>query len=122
MPFVKRNESGAIVAVYHQPLHEDLEEVDSRDPELSNFLYDTLLDFAARKEWIDSDLSLVRVLEDLVDVLIEKGAFRFTDLPEKAQQKLRGRSGFRKQFAYVETLFGEDDADFGGGTSGGGFL
>lgn len=122
MPFVKRNESGAIIAVYHQAIHEDLEEVDSRDPELSNFLYDTLLDFAARKEWIDSDLSLVRVLEDLVDVLIEKGAFRFTDLPEKAQQKLRGRSGYRKQFAYVETLFGEDDADFGGETGGGGFL
>lgn len=121
MPFVKRNESGAIVGVYHQALHEDLEEVDSRDPELSNFLYDVLLDFAVRREWIDSDLSLVRVLEDLVEVLIEKGAFMFTDLPEAAQNKLRGRRGFRKQFAYVETLFGPDDADFGG-PSGEGFL
>ncbi len=82
------------------------------------------MEFAERKEWIESDLSLVRVLEDVVDVLIEKGAFMFTDLPEKAQIKLRGRSGFRKQFAYVETLFGEDDAEFGGDEpeGGGGFL
>jgi len=120
MPFVKRDEkSGAIVAVYHQPMQEGLEEVDSRDPELSNFLYDILLDYASRKEWIDSDLGLVRVLEDLVEMLIDRGTFMFNDLPEAAQEKLRNRRGFRKHFAYVETLFGPEDADFGeGGNEG----
>jgi len=119
MPFVKRDESGAIVAVFRQPGQEGLEELDARDPELTTYLYDTVLDLAARKEWIESDLGLVRVLEDLVQVLIEKGVLMFTDLPEAAQEKLRGRSGFRKQFAYVENLFGED-GEFGEGTEGGG--
>ena len=113
MPFVKRDEeSGEIVGVFHQPMQEGLEEVDSRDPELSNFLYDVLLDFAVRREWVDSDLSLVRVLEDLVEVLIERGAIMATDLPEMAQEKLRARRGFRKEFAYVDSLFGPEDEEF----------
>lgn len=122
MPFVKRNDSGAIVAVFRQPTQEGLAEVDRRDPELAAFLDDTLLDLAARKEWIESDLGLVRVLEDLVQALIDKGVLLFTDLPEAAQEKLRGRTGFREQFAYVETLFGAEDADYGDGNAGGGYL
>ncbi|MBL6928545.1 MAG: hypothetical protein ISR44_05185 [Rhodospirillales bacterium] len=126
MAFVKRDEeSGEIVGVFHQPMQEGLEEVDSRDPELSNFLYDVLLDYGVRRDWISSDLSLVRVLEDLVDTLIENGTFMFTDLPDAAQEKLRGRRGLRKEFAYVETLFGSaeegmDDTavDFGNGDFG----
>ncbi len=114
MPFVKRDEeTGEIVGVFHQAIQEALEEVDSRDPELSNFLYDVLLDYGVRRDWVASDLSLVRVLEDLVDTLIENGTFMFTDLPDAAQEKLRGRRGLRKEFAYVETLFGggEDGMD-----------
>ena len=119
MPFVKRDEeTGEIVGVFHQPMQEGLEEVDSRDAELSVFLYDVLLDYGVRRGWIDSDLSLVRVLEDLVDVLIERGAFMFTDLPDAAQEKLRGRRGLRKEFAYVETLFGGEEGDFDGGMGG----
>jgi len=120
MPFVKRNDSGAIVAVFRQPVQEGLEELDPHDPELTDFLDDTILDLAARKEWIESDLGLVRVLEDLVQVLIDKGVIMFTDLPDAAQEKLRGRSGFRRQFAYVETLFGSEDGDYGDGNEGGG--
>lgn len=120
MPFVKRNDSGAIVAVFRQPVQDGLEELDPHDPELTDFLYDTVFDLAARKEWIESDLGLVRVLEDLVQVLIDKGVIMFTDLPDAAQEKLRGRSGFRRQFAYVETLFGSEDGDYGDGNEGGG--
>ena len=38
-----------------------------------------------------SDTSLVRVLEDLIDVLITRGVIQFTDLPEAAQAKLLER-------------------------------
>ena len=46
---------------------------------------------------------------DLIDLLIEKNVFRFHDLPEMAQQKLIQRRGLRREFAYVETLFGDDE-------------
>ena len=38
-----------------------------------------------------TDTSLVRVLEDLIDVLINRGVIQFTDLPEPAQAKLLER-------------------------------
>ncbi len=53
----------------------------------------------------------MRVIEDLIDVLIERGAFRFTDLPEHAQEKLLKRRGLRKEFAYMATLFAAEDDD-----------
>ena len=88
-----------------------LEEVAADDPGLIDFLYDGDEDAAAKKDMVDSDLGLARVLEDLIDLLIEKGAFRFTDLPDAAQQKLLARRGLRKEFAYVETLFGSDEGE-----------
>jgi hypothetical protein len=38
-----------------------------------------------------TDTSLVRVLEDLIDVLITRGVIQFTDLPEPAPAKLLER-------------------------------
>lgn len=120
MPFVKRDETGRIAAVYSAAEMPGLEEVNASDPELIDFLYDGDPDAAAKKDMIESDLGLARVLEDLIDLLIEKGTFRFTDLPEAAQQKLLARRGLRKEFAYVETLFGGDeDEDFPGDDEGG---
>ena len=111
MPFVKRDDTGKIIAVYSSAEMPGLEQVNASDPSLIEFLYDGDADAAAQKDMIESDLGLARVLEDLIDLLIEKGAFRFTDLPEAAQQKLLARRGLRKEFAYVETLFGSDEGD-----------
>lgn len=44
------------------------------------------------------DASLIRVLEDLVDVLVARNIIRITDLPGEAQQKLFDRKGFRDRF------------------------
>jgi hypothetical protein len=109
MPFVKRDEDGQIVAVYQQPLQDGLEEVPPEDRGLQMFLDEVLLDYAANRNWIKSDLGLVRVLEDVIEVLIDRGVFMFTDLPDQAQQKLRERHGLRKEFAYIETLFGSEE-------------
>ncbi len=109
MPFVKRDDEGKIVAVFHQKVEGGLEEVDLESQEFRDFLTSAHLDEAVNKDFLASDLGLARVLEDLVDLLIEKGVFRFTDLPEAAQTKLLARRGLRKEFAYVETLFSPDE-------------
>jgi len=121
MPFIKRDADGTIIAVYTNAEQPGLEQVNGDDPQLIDFLYDGDPDAAARKDLIESDLGMARVLEDLIDLLIEKGAFRFTDLPEPAQRKLLSRRGLRKEFAYVETLFapGDDDFDDDGGNENG---
>ena len=54
-----------------------------------------------------SDLEVVRVLEDLIQVLIEKGVIQFTELPEPAQKKLLQRKRLRRSSDL--TLFDDDE-------------
>ncbi len=113
MPFVKRDADGKIAALILQATEEGPEEVSPDDPELGVFLQNSLIDAVAQRHWVESDLGLARVMEDLIDLLIEKNVFRFYDLPEAAQEKLIQRRGLRREFAYVETLFGDtEDDDF----------
>lgn len=57
-----------------------------------------------------SDLEFVRVLEDVINLLMDKGIIRFTDLPEKAQEKLLDRQSLRKRVNDVG-LISDDDSD-----------
>lgn len=107
MPYVKRDAGGNIIAVFAGPDEQGVQEVPADDPELAAFL-GAQQPAAAQKEWLESDLSLARVLEDLIDLLIEKKYFMFTDLPRAAQQKLLQRRGLRKEFSYVESLFDDE--------------
>ncbi len=55
-----------------------------------------------------TDTSLVRVLEDLIDVLITRGVIQFTDLPEPAQAKLLERRETRASLSNRLQLFPPD--------------
>jgi hypothetical protein len=46
-----------------------------------------------------SDTGLARVLEDVIDVLINRGVIQFTDLPDQAQLKLLERRQTRASLA-----------------------
>lgn len=43
----------------------------------------------------ESDIHLVRVLEDLITLLIERHIIRFTDFPQAAQKRLNERQSMR---------------------------
>lgn len=58
------------------------------------------------------DVDLVRVLEDVVDLLVAQGVFRFTDLPDSAQQKLLFRKNLRSQWQAVPDPLGSEDGIF----------
>lgn len=51
-----------------------------------------------------SDVELVRVIEDIVEVLIGKNLIMFTDLPEAAQLKLNSRSRIRHDLRHLHSL------------------
>ncbi len=112
MPYIKRDDRGGVAAVYRHPLEDGLEEVADDNPELLEFLKLSGWDVEANKGFLESDLGLARVLEDLIDVLIQNNAMQFTDLPPAAQKKLLARRGLRKEFAYVEDLFAADDEGY----------
>ncbi len=118
MPFVRRDAEGYIVAVFQGPEDGANEEVPAGSEELVQFLGVGVQEVLKADEWLQADLSLARVTEDLIDVLIEKGAFAFTDLPQGAQSKLINRQGLRSELSYVEALFGSDEENYLGDDDG----
>ncbi|MDH5749516.1 MAG: hypothetical protein OEY85_09420 [Rhodospirillales bacterium] len=121
MPFVKRDADGNIIAVYALSAEDGLEEVAPGDSALRAFLAQQTETPEPDKEAIlglmETDVGMVRVLEDLINLLIDKGYIAVTELPEAAQQKLLDRGALRNRFGYLETLFSgdqedEEDSDF----------
>ncbi|GAB6053041.1 hypothetical protein JCM17960_18610 [Magnetospira thiophila] len=108
MPFVRRTAEGQIEALYDRPYEGAEEELHGDSPEVVDFLVGR-----EQAQWVSSDLALARVLEDLIDVLLERHVITFSDLPPAAQQKLITRRGLRKELDYVASLFPESsDEDF----------
>lgn len=109
--FVKRNDEGHICAASLEATEDINEAIPADSPELWQFIGATQ-DAPSRSE-LDalqaSDLALARVLEDLIDTLIDKHLIQFTDLPVMAQQKLLNRQGLRRQ--HLLDLLGDSDDD-----------
>ena len=107
MPYVRRDETGEVVAISVAAL-EGFELVADDDAHLLAFEQHML---AGQGRLRESDLSVVRVLDDLINLLIEKNTIRFTDLPDAAQRKLLERRGMRERGAHLG-LLGDDAALF----------
>lgn len=106
--YIKRNKAGKIELLSREVTKECREWVSRDDPELDVFLGRELEDSGAMLA--QSDLGLVRVIEDLVDVLIERNLIIFTDLPEAARDKLMTRQTLR-QYRNSVSLLSEQDVD-----------
>lgn len=62
-----------------------------------------------KRELSNLDDGFIRVLEDLIDVLINKGVLRLTDLPPQALQKLELRKAARQRLRETHTLINDDE-------------
>ena len=96
MPYVKRDSCGAIQAVCAIPDGECLEEVTADDPALAVFLASLQTE---RTALADTDQGFVRVLEDVIDLLVEREVFQLQDLPQDARDKLQRRKALRSKLA-----------------------
>lgn len=105
MPYVKRDDQGRILTIDLEP-GENLEELPPNSPELLEFMRRVGLDQGTLQE---SDMRLVRVLEDLIDLLIDRDVIRFTDLPLPAQEKLMERRSMRQTLGALNLLSGADE-------------
>ena len=92
MLYAKRNTSGEIVMLSKDPTPECSETVAPDSPEVLAFLADQP---GSSAHFIASDLAFVRVVEDILEVLLDKGIITFTDLPEAAQAKVMERKSLR---------------------------
>jgi hypothetical protein len=99
MPYVSRDESGRITGVFDHAEVGVTEQVGADDPGLAQFLADQGLSSpeAIRQLLSQSDLSMVRLVDDLIDLLIEKAVIKFTDLPSAAGEKYLQRQMARRR-------------------------
>lgn len=105
MPYVHRGQDGRITGVSLTTSAETHEFLPTEHPELLHFSKDLMGGHASIL--LDSDMKLIRVLEDLVELLLDQGVIRFTDLPEPAQQKLMERRYMRSSTGSLELLDGD---------------
>jgi len=105
--YIKRNMQGEIITVSSLPLDSTSEEINDHSSELQLFLNS---DGNSQLQSLEqSDQAMARVLEDVVNLLVDQGTIRFTDLPEAAQQKLLSRREMRGQRKGMELLDDGDD-------------
>lgn len=94
MPFVKRNEAGEVIALSQQPERGLEEELPVDDPDLIAFLG---IFGSPSGSFEVADQAFIRVLEDLIGLLIDKGVIMLTDLPVLAQEKVLQRKQLRSK-------------------------
>ena len=96
MPYAERDKSGRIIALLNVPGATPSENLSSSDPEVLEFLLNSGSPETSKAFLSGSDSDLVRVIEDLVELLIDKNIIMITELPRAAQQKLMSRKSARE--------------------------
>jgi len=110
MLFIERDRDGKIVRVEHNSYPEATEQHEEVTPEITEWLKVNTLRSATLLLLQQSDTEMVRVLEDLIEVLMSKGIISITDLPLAAQNKLLNRAEARRTLGGLEGLI-DDDGD-----------
>jgi hypothetical protein len=103
MVYVERNPEGKIVAIRQHADRPGLEPRSSVDAEVLAFLgCDTTEELIHVLKATDCDL--IRILEDLIDLLVRKNIIIYTELPIEAQQKLQIRRQVRQSIAKTSII------------------
>ncbi|WP_051790584.1 hypothetical protein [Endozoicomonas montiporae] len=103
-----------ITAVSEKQLSDDWKSVDLEDESVMVFLQcnPTIGD----KVMQAADADFIRVLEDVIDLLIDKSVIQFTELPDPVQNKLLNRRRYREELRNNDDrnnlISGEDESIF----------
>jgi len=107
--YIKRDKDGQICAVYSQENEGITEQVDTDDPEFMDFLM--RCDSNLQLKFLKSDLQLIRVVEDVINILMDKNIITITDFPQPVIDKLLARQAFRKRYTGVAGMEYKDDEE-----------
>ena len=97
MLYAKINEEGIIIDVSTSQSDEYNQLVAPNEPTVASILESKFTTASATQEMLsNSDNDMMRIIEDLIDLLTEKRLIQFTELPLAAQKKLLGRKWVRR--------------------------
>jgi len=105
MPYVRRDTHGALLSLHRQAEGGANEWLADHDAQVLGFLAHQQAGFAQ----LDADF--IRVLEDLIDVLVDKHVINMTDLPAAARDKLSARRDHRRPTPLAELNLLGDSPD-----------
>lgn len=96
MFYVQRNAAGQLLRVEAAAFDQFTEMLPSDHADIQEWFADDVVENSLN-QLKQSDLDMIRVLEDLIDVLTAKGVFKITDLPMRragqAAQPFHGAQG-----------------------------
>ncbi len=101
MIYVKRDADNKIIAIFDKNSEKDLQKISPEDKEVAAFLTHCKIKEDA---FLKTDLELIRVIEDLIQILIAKNLISITDFPLSAMQKLVARNKIREQYKGLKGL------------------
>ena len=97
MLYIERDKDGEIIALHSHPGQNFTEQKPEMDDEVLDFVKKNVTTDSFKLLLSLSDTSVIRIIEDLVDLLIKKNIILFTELPEQAQEKIRERKQVRQE-------------------------
>lgn len=104
MIYIKRDASGAVVAISKEPISDFETSEDTPSSEIDEFLVSV-----AGSEFQASDLGFIRALDDVIDLLISKNVILFTELPPVVQEKYTERAEMRERRREALNLLEDGD-------------
>lgn len=110
MPFVVRDQAG-VVTQLRDTGDAASEWLEVEHPDVAAFLQQ-LSSTRVKQALSDTDNDMVRVIDDLVDLLVANQVLIFTELPERVQTKLLERKQLRKEVNALQNLMVDDGALF----------
>ncbi|MES9817445.1 MAG: hypothetical protein ACH255_00025 [Candidatus Thiodiazotropha sp.] len=109
MLYAKRDNDGNIINLSDTPSSGADEEVSATDDEVIGFIFNNSSTTLSKKLLSETDAGMIRIVEDLIALLIQKNLIMFTDLPNAAQQKILMRNQIRSVFQSGDPLLVDDD-------------
>jgi hypothetical protein len=110
-----RDGNGQVLAIYREMAAGAEEYLPPTHPAVQGFLQNNVggqqqLASSEKPAMLQSDLDMIRVYEDLTDILLTKNVVMLTDFPPAAQDKLMRRKRLRSSLSPItELLDGTDE-------------
>lgn len=108
MFYVQRDAQGQLIRVEAAAYAEATETLPADHHEIQAWYTNEAVENSL-KQLKQSDFEMIRVLDDLIQVLTSKGVIRVTDLPPAAQAKLMDRTQAREALGGLSQLIDEDE-------------
>lgn len=108
MFYVQRDAQGQLIRVEAAAYAEASETLPADHHEVQAWFANDVVQNSL-KQLKQSDLDMIRVLDDLIQVLTSKGVIRVTDLPAAAQAKLMDRTQAREALGGLNHLINDDE-------------